>query len=106
MDITNIHVCLLIRNFFGDKQEELTVNKILSFYKKSPDDINYRNFTRDRVPKCKTQAVEKLFNSLGIFFNLFSKNYSEAELKDLAEQHNMVVKDMQKHIDSMKQHHK
>lgn len=68
-DISNIHICLLIRNFFGNKQEELTVNKIISFYKKNPNEINYSNFTRDRVPKYKAQSVEKLFNSLGIFFS-------------------------------------
>lgn len=68
-DISNIHICLLIRNFFGNKQEELTLNKIVAFYKKNPSEINYSNFTRDRVPKYKAQAVEKLFNSLGIFFD-------------------------------------
>jgi len=67
-DISDIHICLLIRHFWGNKEEELTLNKIISFYKKSSSEINYRNFTQDRVPKYKTQAVEKLFNSLGIFF--------------------------------------
>ena len=67
-DISDIHVCLLIRHFFGNKQEELTLNKIISFYKHNPTDINYRNFTRDRVPKYKTKEVERLFNSLGLFF--------------------------------------
>jgi hypothetical protein len=68
-DISNIHICLLIRNFFGSKQEELTVSKIVSFYKRNTNEINYSNFTRDRVPKYKALAVEKLFNNLGIFFN-------------------------------------
>ncbi|WP_309499182.1 HEPN domain-containing protein [Sulfurovum sp.] len=68
-DISNIHICLLTRNFLGDKQEELTLNKIVSFYKKNPQEISYRNFTQDRVPKYKTPAIEKLFNNLGIFFN-------------------------------------
>jgi len=67
--IEDIHVCLLIRNFFGNKKEELTANKIIALYKKSPDEIRYRNFTKDRVPKYKPQAVEKLFNNLGIFFS-------------------------------------
>ena len=67
-DISNIHICLLVRNFFGNKKEELTLNKIVSFYKKDPNTISYTNFTRDRVPKYKTEAVEKLFNNLGIFF--------------------------------------
>ncbi len=67
-NISDIHVCLLTRSFFGNKEEELTLSKIVSFYKKNPSEINYRNFTQDRVPKYKTQAVEKLFNHLGIFF--------------------------------------
>lgn len=67
-DISEIHVCLLIRNFHGDSDNDLTLNKIVSFYRKNPVDINYRNFTKDRVPKYKTKAVEKLFNNMGIFF--------------------------------------
>lgn len=69
-NISDIHICLLTRNFWGDKEEELTLNKIIAFYKKNPDDISYRNFTQDRVPKYKAPAVEKLFNSLGIFFEV------------------------------------
>lgn len=68
-DISEIHICLLIRNFLGDKQEELTLNKIVSYYKKNSNEISYRNFTQDRVPKYKAAAVEKLFNNLGIFFS-------------------------------------
>ena len=67
LSITDIHVCLLVRNFIGEKQEELTLNKIVSLYKKNPADINYCNFTKDRVPKYKKPAVEKLLNNLGIF---------------------------------------
>ncbi len=67
-DISDIHICLLTRNFFGNTEEELTLNKIVSCYKKNPKDINYRNFTQDRVPKYKSQVVEKLFNSMGVFF--------------------------------------
>jgi len=40
-------------------------------------EISYRNFTKDRVPKYKANAVEKLFNNLGVFF-------SEGELVDLS----------------------
>lgn len=68
-NIKDIHVCLLTRNFFGNKEEELTLTKIVSFYKKSPNDISYRNFTQDKVPKYKSKAVENLFNYLGIFFD-------------------------------------
>ena len=67
-DISDIHICLLIRNFHGNKEEELTTNKIISFYKKEASEITYRNFTQDRVPKYKHKAVETLFNNLGVFF--------------------------------------
>lgn len=68
-DISDIHVCLLTRHFFGNKNEELTLKKIISFYKKNPNDISYRHFTQDRVPKYKFDAIQNLFNNLGIFFN-------------------------------------
>lgn len=76
-NMADIHICLLTRNFLGDKQEELTLSKIVSYYKKNPQEIVYRNFTQDRVPKYKKIAVEKLFNHLGIFFE-------EAELISLS----------------------
>lgn len=68
-DINDIHICLLIRNFHGNKEEELTLNKITSFYKKNVSDISYRNFTKDHVPKYKSEAVSKLFNYLGVFLD-------------------------------------
>lgn len=68
-DISDIHICLLVRNFFGNSEEELTLNKIISCYKKNPNEINYRNFTKDKVPKYKSQSVEKLFNNMGVFFS-------------------------------------
>ncbi|PTQ86482.1 HEPN domain-containing protein [Nitrosomonas ureae] len=67
-DISDIHVCLLIKQFCSKSNDTLTIEKIISCYKKDPKDINYRNFTKDKVPKYKFSAVEKLFNSLGIFF--------------------------------------
>ena len=67
-DIKDINVCLLVRNFHGNKEEELTLPKIISFYKKSVSDISYRNFTRDRVPKYKSKPIENLYNNLGLFF--------------------------------------
>ncbi len=69
-NIADIHVCLLIRNFHGNSEEVLTTNKIVSYYKKNPQEITYLNFTRDRVPKYKSEAVEKLFNNMGVFFTL------------------------------------
>lgn len=68
-DIKDIHVCLLTRNFFGNKNEELTLSKIISFYKEDTSNITYKNFTRDQVPKYKSKAIEKLFNNLGIFLD-------------------------------------
>ncbi len=68
-DTSDIHICLLVRAFFGNSQEELTMNRILSCYKRDSSEINYQNFTRDRVPKYKKAAVEKLFNCIGIFLS-------------------------------------
>lgn len=67
-DIADIHICLLIRNFYGNSQKELTLDRVIDCFKKNPRDISYRNFTQDRVPKYKSQAVKKLFNNMGVFF--------------------------------------
>jgi hypothetical protein len=68
-DISDIHICLLLRHFYGKSDQNLTLNNIVSCYKMNPRDITYRNFTQDRVPKYKTKAVEKLFNNMGVFFD-------------------------------------
>lgn len=68
-DISDIHICLLIKNFHGNKEEKLTLNKIISFYKKNVSEITYGNFTQDRIPKYKSNAVIKLFDSLGVFLD-------------------------------------
>ena len=67
-DISDIHVCLLVRNFHGNTEDALTLNKVVACYKRNPNEINYSNFTKDKVPKYKSAAVVKLFNNLGIFF--------------------------------------
>lgn len=72
-DIKDIHVCLLTRNFFGESEDALTLSKIVSYYKKNVNHIEYKNFTRDRVPKYKSAAVEKLFNNMGIFLDAEEK---------------------------------
>lgn len=87
MDIADIHVCLLIKHFFGGKEGELTPSKIVSFYKRSASEITYRYFTGDKVPKYKAQAVTKLFNNLGIFLteeeeSLLSELDSAASTRD------------------------
>jgi hypothetical protein len=48
-DISEIHICLLVRHFYGNSEEELTLNKVVSCYKKNPREINYRNFTQDNT---------------------------------------------------------
>jgi hypothetical protein len=87
MDISDIHVCLLIKHFFGGKEDNLTPSKIVSFYKRSASEISYQYFTGDRVPKYKAQAVTKLFNNLGIFLTeedeiLLSELNSAASTRD------------------------
>ena len=68
-NINDIHVCLLIKNFHGNKEDVLTLDKIISFYKKNVSDISYGNFTQDRIPKYKSRSIIKLFDSLGVFLN-------------------------------------
>ena len=67
LDISDVHVCLLIRNFRGEKKDELTPGRIVSYYKKKASDIQYGNFTGDKKAKYKPDAVQRLLNNLGIF---------------------------------------
>jgi hypothetical protein len=41
---------------------------ILAVHKKDVKDITYKHFTRDNKPKYKLNPVERLFNTLGVFF--------------------------------------
>lgn len=68
--VKDMHVCFLLQNFFGSKEEktEFTVGEIIGLFKKKKSDINYLNFTRNKKPTYKQFSVERLFNSLGIFF--------------------------------------
>ena len=77
--IGNIHICLLLQNFYPNREEGFTIDNIINIYKKNPEDINYYNFTADKKPKIQSKAVEKLFNNLGVFFSVEEL----AELKKL-----------------------
>ena len=68
-NISDIHICLLLQNFHAKSKDNITINNVISSYKKNPRDINYANFTRDYKAKYKSSSVEKLFNTLGIFFS-------------------------------------
>lgn len=68
-NINDIHICLLLQHFHSKPEENITINNIISVYKKDPNEINYRNFTRDYKAKYKSNPVEKLFNTLGVFFS-------------------------------------
>ncbi len=69
--INQMHVCFLIQNFFGGKEEKdnFSIKEILGLYKKKKSGITYQNFTKNKKPIYKAHSVEYLFNSLGIFFN-------------------------------------
>jgi hypothetical protein len=87
LDISDIHVCLLIRHFYKGKEGDLTPSKIVSFYKRSANEISYQFFTGDKVPKYKAQAVTKLFDNLGLFLTeeesiLLSELDSAASTRD------------------------
>lgn len=64
--IEEIHICLLLKNFYP-QDEYFTYGNILEVHKKKPEKITYASFTQDKKAKYKSTAVEKLFNSLGIF---------------------------------------
>jgi len=68
-NINDIHICLLLQHFYSNSEENISISNIVSVYKKDPNEINYRNFTRDYKPKYKSSSVEKLFNTLGVFFS-------------------------------------
>jgi RiboL-PSP-HEPN len=108
-DISDIHICLLVRHFHGGIEDELTITKIVSFYKKNPKDISYRHFTQDRVPKYKTKAVEKLFNNMGIFFtpeehSLLSVLDSVASTRDSIAHGDIGVEITRKQLEDQIQH--
>jgi len=41
---------------------------VILLFKRKKSEINYLNFTRNKKPTYKQFSVERLFNSLGIFF--------------------------------------
>lgn len=69
LNIEQIHICLLLQHFHSQSGENITINNVMSVYKRNPNDISYLNFTREKKPKYKSHSVQKLFNSLGIFFS-------------------------------------
>jgi hypothetical protein len=68
-NINDIHICLLLQNFYSKDEENITIGNVTSVYKKDPNAISYRNFTKDYKAKYKAASVEKLFNTLGVFFS-------------------------------------
>ena len=68
--LKDMHVCFLLQNFFGNREEktEFSVNDMIGLFKRKKSEINYLNFTRNKKPTYKQFSVERLFNSLGIFF--------------------------------------
>jgi len=68
-NINDIHICLLLQHFYSKSEKNISISNVVTVYKKNPSEINYKNFTRDYKPKYKSDAVEKLFNTLGIFFS-------------------------------------
>lgn len=68
--VEDMHICFLLQNFFGSKEEkkEFTESEIMGLFKKKKKDINYLNFTKNKKPTYKQFSVERLFNSLGVFF--------------------------------------
>jgi len=69
LDINDIHICLLLQHFSSDKDGGMNVKDVISVFKKNPKDISYGKFTQDYKPKYKFKPIEKLFNTLGVFFS-------------------------------------
>lgn len=69
LDIEQIHICLLLQHFYSKSEDNIKISNVISVYKKDPNEISYLHFTRDYKPKYKSASVQKLFNSLGIFFS-------------------------------------
>jgi hypothetical protein len=67
--VKDMHICFLVQNYYGDKEELLSVAQILKLFNGKKKDIEYKNFTKNRKVKNKSHSIENLFNSLGIFFN-------------------------------------
>lgn len=67
--INDMHICFLVQNFHGDIDSSLSVNQIINLYKKNKTDIAYTNFTKNKTVRQKSFSVERLFNTLGIFFS-------------------------------------
>ncbi len=70
-EVKDMHVCFLLQNFYGSKNEkkEFTIGEILGVYKRDKSKINNLNFTKNRKVRNKSFSIKNLFNSLGIFFN-------------------------------------
>lgn len=78
--VENMHICFLLQNCYGDKEEDLTIKKVIKLFKTKKSEINYSNFTKNKKPAYKSFHVEDLFNHLGIFFN--SKEIEKLKLLD------------------------
>jgi|GEM_PF-988552 len=69
--ITDVNVCLLIQNCYGDGKEKdnLTAKKIIGLFKKDISCLTYENFTKNKISRYKPDKVEELLNFLGIFIS-------------------------------------
>ncbi len=67
--IEQIHACILLKQFNPRTEGKSAVDNLILAYKEDPTNITYDKFTRDSKPKYKSKPVERLFNSLGIFFS-------------------------------------
>ncbi|MCK5081084.1 MAG: hypothetical protein KAQ63_02890, partial [Candidatus Moranbacteria bacterium] len=68
--VKDMHIAFLLQNFLGEKKEKgkLTKKIIFNLFKIKKVDIKILNFINNKKAIYKSEAVEYLFNSLGIFF--------------------------------------
>ncbi|MFH1049026.1 MAG: MAE_28990/MAE_18760 family HEPN-like nuclease [Patescibacteria group bacterium] len=81
-NIKDMHVCFLLQNFYGNKEEKnvFTKREIMGLFKRKKSGISNLNFTKNKKSTYKSFSVEYLFNSLGIFFK--DKEITDLKLLD------------------------
>lgn len=68
-NVRDMHVCFLLQNFNSEFEDKGKLNKkiIFGLFNRKRSEIDSKNFLNTKKAIYKSEAVEYLFNSLGIF---------------------------------------
>jgi|SRR5680860_850262 len=68
--VEDMHICFLLQGYYGKSEEKgkLAKKNIFQLFKIKKEEINRNNFINNKKAIYKQEAIEDLFNSLGIFF--------------------------------------